>query len=474
MTVTQYIGARYVPLFAGDWDSTQQYEPLSIVLYQGNSYTSIQAVPTGIAITNTEYWAQTGNYNAQVEAYRQEVRNFDTRLIQAENDISAEETAREAADTALSGDIAAETTAREAADTALSNDMTELETSVNATIDEFQTQVNTELEAMEEAVKGKMEVIKGANVVCIGDSYGRGVGGNADHGWCYFLSEWGRCASITNISNSGAGFIAEGHSTGLENLTFADQINIAKNSLPSGVTQNDVDIVIVAGGYNDHGQSGQYGAAYSTMRAAQNAFPNATIHFYPLCAGDRQLNNEYVSSYMNLCHGAAETGCQVHSDALYWLYPFEIQTSYGDNIHPNNAGYRLIAAFMLGTINGGTYLPNTELFAATAEGFSFAPDATNQNFRAFVQNGVAYFGGRIDRVGEGPLCTLPSYCRPRATTYYEAFVYGGTGLAGLGRLRVLTDGTLEFYNMDSGTYDSTATYQVYIPCISMPLGHVIF
>ena len=73
MTVREYIGARYVPLFMGEWDNTESYEPLSIVTYQGDSYTSRQAVPIGIPITNTAYWVVTGNYNAQVEQYRQEV-----------------------------------------------------------------------------------------------------------------------------------------------------------------------------------------------------------------------------------------------------------------------------------------------------------------------------------------------------------------------------------------------------------------
>lgn len=70
--VRQYIGARYVPLFSdpAEWNNTQTYEPLTIVIHQGNSYTSRQYVPIGIDINNTEYWALTGNYNAQVEAYR--------------------------------------------------------------------------------------------------------------------------------------------------------------------------------------------------------------------------------------------------------------------------------------------------------------------------------------------------------------------------------------------------------------------
>jgi hypothetical protein len=74
--VRQYIGARYVPLFAdpAEWDNTKTYEPLTIVLHEGNSYTSRQYVPTGIDINNNEYWALTGNYNAQIETYRAETQ----------------------------------------------------------------------------------------------------------------------------------------------------------------------------------------------------------------------------------------------------------------------------------------------------------------------------------------------------------------------------------------------------------------
>lgn len=82
MSVTQYIGARYVPLFADPltWDITKAYEALTIVYYQGNSFTSRQAVPAGIDITNDSYWALTGNYNAQIEQYRAEVQAYDGRI----------------------------------------------------------------------------------------------------------------------------------------------------------------------------------------------------------------------------------------------------------------------------------------------------------------------------------------------------------------------------------------------------------
>ena len=74
MAVREYVGARYVPLFADQpWTNTIAYEPLTVVLNEGNSYTSRQYVPVGIDISNENYWAETGNYNAQVEAYRKEV-----------------------------------------------------------------------------------------------------------------------------------------------------------------------------------------------------------------------------------------------------------------------------------------------------------------------------------------------------------------------------------------------------------------
>lgn len=73
MAIREYIGARYVPIFDGDWDITKTYEPLIIVNYQGNSFTSKKYVPSGVQITNTEYWAESGNYSQQIEQLRQEL-----------------------------------------------------------------------------------------------------------------------------------------------------------------------------------------------------------------------------------------------------------------------------------------------------------------------------------------------------------------------------------------------------------------
>ena len=77
-----YIGARYVPKLVGEWDGTKEtaYEPLIIVTYQGNSYTSRQYVPAGIDISNTEYWVLTGNFNGQIESFRLTLEEINTKI----------------------------------------------------------------------------------------------------------------------------------------------------------------------------------------------------------------------------------------------------------------------------------------------------------------------------------------------------------------------------------------------------------
>ena len=78
----QYIGARYVPKFATptQWDKTQSYEALTIVTNLGNSYTSKKPVPPNVELNNEEYWALTGNFNAQIESYRKEVADLNKSI----------------------------------------------------------------------------------------------------------------------------------------------------------------------------------------------------------------------------------------------------------------------------------------------------------------------------------------------------------------------------------------------------------
>ena len=82
--VKQYVGARYVPKFASpvEWAADTSYEALTIVTFNNASYTSkVPVHPTvGNPANNPQYWALTGNYNAQVEQYRQETGNYNAQV----------------------------------------------------------------------------------------------------------------------------------------------------------------------------------------------------------------------------------------------------------------------------------------------------------------------------------------------------------------------------------------------------------
>lgn len=74
MSVLQYVGARYVPVFYnntnGDWEWERgvYYEPMTIVRYGSNTYISKAPVPASIGTPNDnlDYWAQTGDYNGTI------------------------------------------------------------------------------------------------------------------------------------------------------------------------------------------------------------------------------------------------------------------------------------------------------------------------------------------------------------------------------------------------------------------------
>ena len=81
MAVLQYVGARYVPVFyknpngSWDWEAGVSYEPLTIVKYGENSYTSRSQVPptVGSPNLNPDYWANTGDYNGGLRELREQV-----------------------------------------------------------------------------------------------------------------------------------------------------------------------------------------------------------------------------------------------------------------------------------------------------------------------------------------------------------------------------------------------------------------
>jgi len=97
----KYIGTRYVPQLEGFHDSNREYENFSIVTDdKNNSYTSKKNVPVGIALTDTNYWVQTGNYQAGIEHIStalsehikesdQDFKNIEDKLVELNTIVSS-------------------------------------------------------------------------------------------------------------------------------------------------------------------------------------------------------------------------------------------------------------------------------------------------------------------------------------------------------------------------------------------------
>ena len=85
--MAKYIGKRIVPVHCGRWDQTKTYEMLSIVLEEnsGDSYISRRAVPSGTAITDTNYWMLHSLYSQQIKDMSDQLSAAEAR-IKADND----------------------------------------------------------------------------------------------------------------------------------------------------------------------------------------------------------------------------------------------------------------------------------------------------------------------------------------------------------------------------------------------------
>lgn len=89
MAYRQYIGARYVPLYDGNWSATKNYEPLTIVDDgNGNSYTSKKDVPAGTPLNDREYWIQTSSFSGAITQLQNRMNTAENDIDGLENDVT--------------------------------------------------------------------------------------------------------------------------------------------------------------------------------------------------------------------------------------------------------------------------------------------------------------------------------------------------------------------------------------------------
>lgn len=297
-----YTGMRYVPVFADppEWSIANSYEPLEIVIHEGNSYTSKTFVPVGIDISNSTYWVLTGNYNAQVEQYRQQVQQFDGRITKNTEGIAAN-----------TADIA---------------NLSE-KTSMLAHSKDF----------------------KGSNILYVTDSWGVNTTGVTKP----YVNSLGDIlgANLTNLSVGSTGYISGGTNNFINRLKAWADANPGKTG--------DIDYVMVCGSSNDypHTSSEIATAVNQFVSYALTAFPNAQIVVIPQFASNKPAYASVDTADDNLWRKVNAAATVAYFNKLWPRTRFIPNTFYAmaftpasfmssDNIHPTQSGHNYLAKWL--------------------------------------------------------------------------------------------------------------------------------
>lgn len=305
--VREYVGARYVPKYDGEWDVTKTYEPLTIVTVENvGSYTSKKNVPVGIDITNTEYWALSGYTTGQII-------DLQERMTTAEDDIDNLEYA----------------------------------------LDELEGKLEDEINFVK-------DIANTANrkMLLIADSYGDNP--RADVYWTTVIKSV--YTSARDKAHGGYGFMT--YSTPSPNYCFLGLLKEFKEELTSDERAEITDIV-VCGGWNDAWQVTRNGKSASDVLQpiknfvdyANEWFSNAIPHigFIGWQSNDVTQADPTTQDDLNLIQDMYEKTRYKNLHVLAGVSTIMKNCRYLDNSysHPNNSGGTALGMAIMASMFGG-------------------------------------------------------------------------------------------------------------------------
>ena len=395
MAVREYIGARYIPLFADplEWDINTEYEPLTVVKNQGNSYVSRQAVPEGIQLDNIDYWVKWADYNAQLQTYINQVEAFDGRIDALEDglpvaDFDSDHTVSDALSAindllpaasfdsvntvdarfdaledllpAASFDSVNTVDARfDALEDLLPAASFDSINTVDARFDAIETNgwVTTDRIADDSVTRGKLA----DNVVLIGDSWGAGWTPDGN------VTSW-----ITHVTNylEDLGITVYSHSEGgIGIVTNGGWIPVIQ-TLAGTMTQKQresVGTLLIGAGWNDNGHTltSDYVTPINDLcTAVETYFPNADF-IYDWIGNGLATNASSAAGASRMGNAfAAASAANEYTNKMRLVYGLEtlMSTAYfaSDGYHPNTAGSQWLAKHVIGTLRGiNVFVPQT-------------------------------------------------------------------------------------------------------------------
>lgn len=313
--VRQYVGARYVPKFADPvaWTSGTSYEAMTIVTYNNSSYTSKVPVPptVGTPASSPQYWALTGNYNAQVEQYRQDTAKVSEKITKETQD-------RINADNAITQTV--------------SQNKQDLETSIAQNKQDVNETKNLLISPM----------IRYRNYIVIGDSWGVGYLSASMIGWPEYLSHILPHDNWYTKSEGSMGFV--GKAVGTEH-TFLTCLQSMASDIPK---PEDIDCIIIGGGANDNYDTTTLNTAIeSFVNYATATYPNATVY---VIACNIQLPYDLTWLSTGSCYAKA-SNYSTHARGINIVncVPGNL---YTEPLHCTDDGYKLCAECIAQAILG--------------------------------------------------------------------------------------------------------------------------
>lgn len=318
------------------------------------------------------------------------------------------------------------------------------------------TDLTNNITSLSNSLDSKVKKIK--NVVCIGDSYLEGYTPDGT------ITGWGdRLASLSGWTvhkyyKGGAGF-----TNTVDNINFTSLLNSAKNGVPDA---NAIDLVIVAGGYNEGSNIGRNNVK-NWVDTARNYFPNAIIAVgYIAVHGKRSVYsvNASVSAYTQEISGCMSLGDL--SGALITDLTLNVSS---DGIHPNGTGQSMIASAIYNAVRGVRHVTNIRSASVRTddEGFLFFSCANN-NILFTTINGGTGAGNLLSGVCNGNTLNYKHSARPLfknlkgdvgCEPVIPVMVYNGSNQYSYGTARIVFNGGYAEYYVSALNTDGTNYFQ---------------
>lgn len=302
LNTNTYIGARYVPVFADpiEWSENTKYEPLTIVTYNGNSYTSRTFPPVGTVPTNETYWAMTGNYNAQIEQYKQETQE------------------------------------------------------VKEELDNIQIQVNTNSKNIQ-INSQNISLLTKKSIIVIGDSYTtQYVKDNTTViPWVVQIKQYLPNYNFFVSAEDGAGFGVNISSQDPIRHNFYQLFQNLLNTLSSDQKMNITDVIIFGGANDIKYTTSDITTGMNNFKTLMNNVPNAKCNIF--LAGLYLTNNTNAETLIGTIYPHYLFASGRHGWGCFDVWK-QLHASFymsSDMTHPNNVGQNILASSMVGYFIGG-------------------------------------------------------------------------------------------------------------------------